>query len=312
MRIAIFGTGGVGGYFGGRLARAGQDVTFIARGAMLAALTKTGLRVDSIKGDFTLDHVAATDDPSSAGTMDVILVCVKAWQVPEAALAMQPMVGRDTIAIPLENGLEAPDQLAQVLGPEHAGGGLCGIVSFILAPGHIRHTGIDPFVNVGELDNRRSERIERLREAFQSAGVAADVPIDIHRSMWTKLLFIAVLSGIGSATRAPAGVWRTMPEPRALAEGAAREIVAVAAARGVTLAPDAAERTIERIDSLPADSTASMQRDMLEGKPSELDAQLGAVVRLGKAAGIPTPIFDTLYAALLPQERRARGERLPG
>lgn len=307
MRIAIFGTGGVGGYFGGRLAQAGEDVTFIARGTMLEALRARGLRVDSIKGDFRLDRVQATDDPSSVGAVDAILVCVKAWQVPDAAAAMRPMIGNGTIAIPLENGLEAPDQLAAALGREHAGGGLCGIVSFVVGPGHIQHAGVDPFVNFGELDNSRSERLERLRDAFQHAGVTADIPPDIHRSMWTKLLFIAVLSGVGSATRAPAGVWRAMPETRALAEGAAREIVSVATARGITLAPDAPQLMLSRIDALPPDSTASMQRDVLDGKPSELDAQLGAVVRLGRASGVPTPIFDTLYAALLPQERKARG-----
>src|SRR5258708_7667482 len=308
MRIAIFGTGGVGGYFGGRLAQSGEDVTFIARGAMLEALTQHGLRVDSIKGDFTVGRVRATDHPATVGQVDVVLVCVKAWQVPEAAAAMGPMIGPRTIAIPLENGLEAPEQLAAALGPDHAGGGLCGIVSFVVGPGHIRHAGVDPFVNFGELDNQRSERLEHLRDAFTRAGVPAEIPPDIHRSMWTKFLFIAVLSGVGSATRVPAAVWRTMAEPRALAEVALREIFAVAAARGITLAPDAAERMLERIDTLPPDSTASMQRDVLEGKPSELDAQVGAVVRLGRASGVPTPIFDTLYAALLPQERKARGE----
>lgn len=309
MRIAIFGTGGVGGYFGGRLAQAGEDVTFIARGAMLEALCTSGLRVDSIKGDFTVDRVHATHDPSSVAPVDAVLVCVKAWQVPEAAAAMRPMIEPGTIAIPLENGLEAPEQLAAALGREHAGGGLCGIVSFVAGPGHIRHAGIDPFVNFGELDNSHSERLERLRDAFQRAGVTADIPPDIHRSMWTKLLFIAVLSGVGSVTRVPAGVWRAMPETRSLAEGAAKEIVAIAAARGIMLAPDAAQVTLSRIDTLPPDSTASMQRDVLEGKPSELDAQLGAVVRLGRAAGVPTPIFDTLYAALLPQDRKAQGKR---
>jgi 2-dehydropantoate 2-reductase len=308
MRIAIFGSGGVGGYFGGRLAQSGADITFLARGSMLQALRTTGLRVDSVKGDFTLDKVSATDDPSAVGQVDVVLVCLKAWQIPEAAAAMRPMMGTDSIAIPLANGLEAPEQLAAALGREHAGGGLCGIVSFVVGPGHIRHAGVDPFVNFGELDNTVSARLERLRDAFARAGVTVDIPPDIHRSMWTKFLFIAVLSGVGSATRVPAGVWRAMPEPRALAEGAAGEIVAIAAARGITMAPDAVSRTLERIDSLPLDSTASMQRDVLEGKPSELDAQLGAVVRLGRATGVPTPVFSTLYAALLPQERRARGE----
>jgi 2-dehydropantoate 2-reductase len=308
MRIAIYGTGGVGGYFGGRLAQAGEDVTFIARGAMLEALVNRGLRVDSIKGDFHVGRVRATDQPATAGHVDVILVCVKAWQVPEAAALMAPMLGPDTIAIPLSNGLEGPEQLAAALGAEHAGGGLCGIVSFVVGPGHIKHAGVDPFANFGELDNRRSERLEHLRKSFVMAGIGAEVPPDIHRSMWTKFLFIATLSGLGSVTRVPAGIWRSMPEPRALAEGAIAEILAIAAARGITLAPDAGERTLERIDALPADSTASMQRDVLDGKPSELDAQLGAVVHMGHAAGIATPVFSTLYAALLPQERRVRNQ----
>src|SRR5258708_25518630 len=230
MRIAIVGTGGVGGYFGGRLAGSGQDVTFIARGAMLEALHADGLRVDSSKGDFRLDGVSATSDPATVGEVDVVLVCVKAWQVPGAASTMLPMIGPDTVVIPLENGLEAPEQLALVLGKEHAAGGLCGIFSFVVGPGHIRHAGVDPFVNFGELDNRRSERLERLRDAFSRAGVPAEIPPDIHRSMWTKFLFIAVLSGVGSATRVPAAVWRAMPEPRALAAGPPPELGAASAA----------------------------------------------------------------------------------
>ncbi len=308
MRIVIYGTGGVGGYFGGRLAAAGEDVTFIARGAMLEALVARGLRVDSIKGDFQVPRVRATGQPATAGHADVILVCVKAWQVPEAASHMAPMLGPDTVAVPLVNGLEAPEQLAAALGRDHAAGGLCGIVSFVAGPGHIKHAGIDPFANFGELDNRPSPRLERLREAFLRAGLGADIPPDIHRAMWTKFLFIATLSGLGSVTRVPAGVWRAMPEPRALAEGAISEILAIAAARGITLPPEARKVTLDRIDALPADSTASMQRDVLDGKPSELDAQLGAVVRMGRASGVATPVFSTLYAALLPQERRVRRE----
>jgi 2-dehydropantoate 2-reductase len=306
MRIAVFGTGGVGGYFGGRLAAAGEDVTFIARGAMLEALISRGLRVDSINGDFTVGRVRATNQPSTVGQVDAVLVCVKAWQVPEAATLIGPMIGPQTVAIPLENGLEAPEQLAAALGREHAAGGLCGIVSYVVGPGHIRHAGVDPFVNFGELDNRMTNRLVELRDTFERAGVKADIPPDIHRSMWSKFLFIAALSGVGAVARVPVSSWRDVPETRALAAGALREIIAVASARGITLAPDAVERTLERFDALPVDSTASMQRDVLEGKPSELDAQLGAVVRMGRASGVPTPIFDTLYAALLPQELKAR------
>ena len=154
MRIAIFGTGGVGGYFGGRLAQNGADVVFIARGEHLQAMRQHGLKIDSIKGDFVVHPIQATDDPEKIDPVDVVLVGVKAWQVSEAAQAMRPMVGPETFVVPLLNGVEAPTQLAEVLGAEHVVGGLCGCISFIAGPGHIRHVGADPFIHFGELDNR--------------------------------------------------------------------------------------------------------------------------------------------------------------
>jgi 2-dehydropantoate 2-reductase len=304
MRIAVIGAGGVGGYFGGRLAASGVDTTFIVRGATLEALRTRGLRVESVNGDFTLEHVKATDDPATTGIVDAVLVAVKAWQIPEAAEAMRPLVGAETIVVPLENGMEAPEQLARVLGEANVLGGLCGIVSYIVEPGHIRHAGIEPFVMFGPA----SPAAERLRDAFVAAGVKADIPPDITRSMWTKFLFIAPMSAIGAATRMPSGVWRAMPETRALVTAAVEEVLAVATARGVTLAEDALAATLARYDALAADATSSLQRDVMEGKPSELEAQLGAVVRMAAAAGVQVPVFTTLYRALLPQERRARGE----
>lgn len=306
-RIAVIGVGGVGGYFGGRLAQAGADVIFIARGATLDALRTRGLRVDSIAGDFHLDRVQATDDPSSIGSVDAVIIAVKTWQVPEVAEQIRPLIGPESFAVPFENGMDAPTQLAAVLGETHVLGGLCGIVAFIAAPGHIRHIGADPTCMFGELDNRRSARAERLLDAFSRAtGVHAEIPPDIHRSMWTKFLFIAPMSALGAATRVPVGVWRSMPETRALAEAATREVLALAHARGVALAPDAVERTMARFDGLPPESTSSLQRDVMDGKPSELDAQLGAVVRMGRELGVPTPVHEALYSTLLPQEERAR------
>jgi 2-dehydropantoate 2-reductase len=307
MRFAVIGAGGVGGFFGGKLAQAGADVTFIVRGATLEALRAHGLRVDSIKGDFVVPTVSATDDPASAGEVDVVLLAVKAWDIPAVLERIRPMIGKDTAVIPLENGLEAPEQIASVLGREHAMGGLCGIVSFIAAPGHIRHIGADPFVMFGELDNAASERVTRIRERMVAAGIVADVPPDIHRSMWTKFLFIAPLSGVGAVTRAPVGVWRTMPETRDMATRAVRELIAVANARGVQLDDNALEATLARYDGLTADATSSLQRDIMQGKPSELDAQLGAVVRMAAEAGVPAPVHEMIYHALLPQERMARG-----
>jgi 2-dehydropantoate 2-reductase len=308
MRIVVLGTGGVGGYFGGRLAQAGKDVTFIARGAMLDALRTRGLRVDSINGDFMLPSVNATDDPSSIGKADAVLVCVKSWQVREAVESIRPSIGDDTIIVPLENGMEAPDDIAAGAGREHAAGGLCGLVSFVVTPGHVRHISVDPFIAFGELDNRRTPRAERLLEAFTRSGLTAFIPPDIQRAMWMKFLFISTMSGIGSITRSPAGVWRAIPETRAMAEAALREVMSVATARGVALPDDALATVFQRIDGLTPDSTASLQRDIMDGKPSELDAQLGAVVRMGRANGAATPLFEFMYHALLPQERKARGE----
>ena len=311
MRIAVIGVGGVGGYFGGKLADGGADVVFIARGATLDALRTTGLRVDSIKGDFIIEHPNVTDDPATAGKVDAVLVTVKTWQVPAAAELIQPMIGDDTIVVPLENGIDAPEQLASVIGRDHVLGGLCGIVSFIAAPGHIRHVGADPFVMFGELDNRVSKRAERLRDACLSAGVQADIPPDIHHALWSKFVFIAPMSGIGAATRAPVGVWRSMLETRALAASAIREIVSVALAYGVDLGGESAvDRTLARFDGLPPDATSSLQRDLMEGRRSELDAQLGAVVRLGLAAGVATPVCEMLLALLLPQELASREKQL--
>jgi len=307
MKIAVIGAGGVGGYFGGKLASAGADVVFIVRGATLEAMRADGLRVDSIKGDFVIERPNATDDPASVGKVDAVFLAVKTWQIAGAAEQIKPMLGDDTMVIPLENGIDAPDQLAAILGSQHVLGGLCGIVSFIAVPGHIRHIGADPFVMFGELDNRRTARVEALRDECLRAGVKADIPSDIHHALWSKFVFIAPMSGIGAATRVPIGVWRVMPEPRDLATRAIREIVDVARARGVDLGGDAAvDRTLARFDGLPPESTSSLQRDIIDGKPSELDAQLGAVVRLGRETNVPTPVCETLLALLLPQEHRAR------
>ncbi|HEV8435876.1 MAG TPA: 2-dehydropantoate 2-reductase, partial [Thermoanaerobaculia bacterium] len=285
-----------------------EDVTFIARGATLDALRSTGIRVDSILGDIVLERVNATDSASEVGPVDAVLVAVKAWQVAAVAPSLKPLLGPETAVVPLENGIEVPDDLIRGLGPANVLGGLCAIVSFVVAPGHIRHAASDPIVAFGELDNRRSERAERLLLAMRNAGINADIPADIQRSLWTKFVFITPMSAIGAVTRVPIGVWRNVPETRELATNAVREVMTLAAAKGVTLAPDALELTMKRYDGLAPESTASMQRDVMDGRPSELEAQVGAVVRMGAALNVPTPINDVFYAALVPQERKARGE----
>src|SRR6266567_3274203 len=191
MRIAVFGSGGVGGYFTGRLALAGEDVTFLARGEHLQALRNTGLNVDSMDGNFLIHPAKATAEPREVGPVELVILGVKAWQVPEAARAMKPMVGPATTVLPLQNGVDATSQLTTELGHEPVIGGLCKIVSFVVGPGHIRHAGFEPSVVLGELDNRRTDRVEKIHAAFTHAGVKAAIAPDIHVALWTKFLFIA-------------------------------------------------------------------------------------------------------------------------
>ncbi len=308
MRIAVFGAGAVGGYFGGRLAQAGEEVVFIARGKTLEALRSRGLKVDSLKGDFVVSAAQATDDVTQVGPVDVVLVGVKAWQVSEAAQAMRPLVGPETCVVPLQNGVEAPDQLAEILGPQHVLGGLCAILSFVVEPGYIRHVGGEPYVAFGELDNRGSARAERLRQAFARAGVRVEIPSDIQAALWEKFLFITSWGGVGAVTRAPVGVLRSLPETRRMLEQAMREIFAVGRAHKIALPEDVVRKTMAVVDNLPPDGTASMQRDIMAGRPSELASQGGAVVRLGQDVGVATPVHAFIYHSLLPLELRARGQ----
>ena len=309
MKIAVYGAGAVGGYFGGRLAQAGQDVTFIARGAHLDALLQNGLRVKSLQGDFTLHRVKATVDPQTVGTVDLVLCCVKSWQVSTVAAAMQPLLGQQTVVIPLQNGVEAHTTLADVLGAERVLPGVCRLISMIEAPGQIGHTGAAPYLSFGEVDGRPSRRAEAIEQALAAApGFTVEVSRNILADLWKKFMLIAPWGGIGALTRSPIGVFRSIPETRDLLTGSVREVFAVARASKVDIAEDVVEGIIGFIDKLPPDGTASMQRDIMAGRPSELHEQSGAVVRFGAKAGVPTPINRFVYHSLLPLEQNARGE----
>ncbi len=308
MRIAVVGAGGVGGYFGGRLAQAGHRVAFVARGAHLEALRRDGLAVESVAGDFVVRPVEAAADPRDVGPVEAVLVGVKAWQVREAASALAPLLGPDTFVVPLQNGVEAADELAQVVGAPRVLGGLCRIMSYVAGPGRIRHAGIPPHIEFAEWDGRASARVAALREAFASAqGVAAVVPADVSVALWEKFLFIAPVSAVGAVTRRPVGAFRSVPPTAALLADAMQEVFTLARARGVALPDDAVTRTLAIVDAMPPEATASMQRDILEGRPSELEYQIGAVVRLAAPAGVPVPASAFLYASLLPSENHARG-----
>jgi len=307
LRFAIVGVGAVGGYFGGRLAGAGQSVTFIARGKTLRALHTDGLHIESPEGDVALSDIHATDQPSGVGPVDTIILGVKAWQVPEVAETLRPMVGPQTAILPLQNGVEAADQLSAALGGEHVLGGMCRIVAMKVEPNRIKHIGVEPFIAVGELDNRPSDRVAALVGALQNAGIAAKTPPDIHVSIWNKFLFIAAVSGVGAVTRVPLGVIRSVPETRELVVRAMHEVRAVAAAKGVSLADDVVDKTMAFLDGMLPESTTSMQRDIMEGLPSELEPIIGAVVRIGRDLGVATPVHQFIHAGLLPMEERARG-----
>ena len=309
MRIAIFGVGAVGGYFGGRLANAGHDVTFVARGETLSRLQTRGLEVTSAQGDFVIAHPKAVADPNEAGPVDVVLLAVKAQHVREAGRSLSSLIGPETVVIPLQNGIEAHGQLAEILGPEQVLGGLCKIFSTRLAPARIRHVGFPPVLIFGEFGQANSARVDRIRVALEStSGMNVVAPDDIEAALWEKFLFVTPLGGVGAVARAPVGVLREIPETRCMLRSAMEEIIAIARKRNVALGDDAPDRAFELIDGLPAEATASMQRDVMAGEPSELEYQTGTVVRYGEESGVPTPVNSGIYSALLPSELRASGK----
>jgi len=308
LRIAIFGAGGIGGYLGGRLSQAGEEVVMIARGEHLKAINGHGLRVDSIKGDFVATPSLTTDSPIEAGTVDAVIVGVKAWQVVDAAKAMRPMIGPETFVVPMQNGVEAPTQLASVLGEKPVIVGLGGLISYIVSPGHISHSGGEPFVEFGETDNSTTDRTQKLMHAFRNAGVQARIPSNIQAALWGKLAFMAANSGVGAITRVSSGQWRSLPGSWEMARSVVKEVLAVAEGHRVEMPKDAFTSAVSRLEGSPQNGTSSMQRDLMDGRPSELGVQNGGVVRLGLEVGVPTPMNSFIYNSLLPQEMRARGE----
>jgi len=235
-----------------------------------------------------------------------VILGVKTWQVAEVAPSLTPLLGADTAVLPLQNGVDAPRELSRALGAGHVLGGTCRVVARVAAPGRIEHIGVEPSIALGELDNRRSDRVVALAGAIERSGVATVIPADIHSAIWQKFLFIAAVSGVGAVARAPIGALRGISATRELLADAMREVERLAAATGVALAADLVERTMRFVDSLPAEATASMQRDIAEGRPSELEAINGAVVRLGQELGVAVPANRFIYAALAPAEAAAR------
>ena len=309
MRIAVFGAGGIGGYLGARLAQAGDEVVLIARGPHLAAIQEHGLFVESPTGDFHVTPSIATDRPEDVGVVDAVLLGVKAWDVRAAAEAIRPMIGSTTGVLTLQNGVEAPAEVAEVLGEEHVIIGIAIVRGLISGPGRIRHLGgVDPNLTLGEIDNRSSERVEHIRAALEKVNVTVNVSDDIHSSLWGKLAGAAAFGGVGAVVHVPLGDWRQIPQVRDMMERVVQEVVTVALARGVQPAQEIIDQWKAAIDALPQEYMASMHEDIVGGRPSELEYWNGSVVRLGREAGVSTPLNEFIYHCLLPQEMKARGQ----
>jgi 2-dehydropantoate 2-reductase len=275
MKIAVMGSGGVGGYYGGLLSRAGHDVTFIARGAHLGALRAHGLQVKSVHGDFSVAPVQATDTPAGVGPADLVLVCVKTPGTEEAAQAIRPLVGSATVVLSLQNGIDAAERIGAVVGMAHMLGGATWISSAIEAPGVIRQISAFRRIVLGELDGRITPRAQAVYEALRGTGVTVELSQDILQVLWTKFLFIAAISGVGSLTRLEIGDYRAVPETRALLISLMREVEAVARASGVTLGAGAVKEALSTVDNAAPHIKPSMQRDVKASRPSELKARRG-------------------------------------
>ncbi len=305
MKIAVIGTGGVGGYYGGLLAQQGHQVTFVARGAHLEAIRRDGLQVKSILGDFTIAPAQATDRPAEIGTVDLALFCVKTYSTDEAARSIQPIIGPQTAVLSLQNGVDAVERVGAILGMEHILGGATWLSSAIESPGVVKQVSQFRRIVFGELDGRITPRAQAILEAFQPTGITVELSQEIQKILWTKFVFIAAASGFGGLTRLPMGEYRAVPETRALIIRLMKEVEAVGNANGANLDADVVEKSLAFIDASAPHIRASMQLDVAAGRQFELEAMIGVISRKGREAGIPTPTADAIYAFLLPINVRA-------
>jgi 2-dehydropantoate 2-reductase len=307
MHVLIVGAGGVGGYFGAKLARAGTTVTFLARGAHLAAIQRDGLRVRSaVEGEWVVKPRAVADVRGEPPA-DAVLFCVKAFDTESAATAIKPAVGPDTAVVSLQNGVDNEDALERVLGPGHAVGGVAYVFATIEAPGVIAHR-LAGRVAFGELDGRPSPRLSRLHEAFVAAGVPSEVVGDIRRTLWEKYLMISAQAGMTGLTRAPIGVIRSVPESWAMYRAIVEELAALGRASGVQVGRESVQGVMRAAQGLAPEALSSLHHDLVQGKRLELEALHGHAVRLSEKLGVPTPMVLAVYAALKPHlDGRAAG-----
>jgi 2-dehydropantoate 2-reductase len=300
MRIAVVGAGGVGGGFGAALAKAGADVTFIARGAHLAAMKSAGLRIESPRGDTHLVPTQATDDPKTIGKVDFVLFCVKLWDVESAGEHIKPLVGPDTAVIPLQNGIDAADRLVPILGREAVMGGVAQISASIVEPGVIRQVGTFMRMIFGELDGTISQRAKDFLAMCQKAGFDATLSDQILTELWMKFALLATNASMTAVTRQPIGKLRDDPDVRAIFLSAIQEVIEVGRARNIALPADALSKVLDFIGHAPPAMKASMALDLERGNRLELPWLSGKVVELGRELGISTPTHGMLHALLKP------------
>jgi 2-dehydropantoate 2-reductase len=297
MRIAIVGSGGVGGYFGGRLAAAGADVVFLARGEQLEALRTNGLRIESPNGNLHLPHVAATGDASTVGAVDVVLFAVKLYDTESAIPLIPPLLGADTVVIPLQNGVESVEMLSRAVDRPHLAGGVSYVQASVAAPGVIRHITLDRLI-FGELDGVRTPRLERLFDVCRDAGISPTLSEQIEVEIWSKFVHLSVLSGMTAVTRSTVGPLRDDPEIFAMWQAGLVEAIAVARAKGVPLPRSLFEEVIALVQRVPAQARSSMLQDLERHRRLELPWLSGAVVRMGRALDVETPVHRFIATVL--------------
>ncbi len=300
MRVVVIGAGGTGGYFGGLLARAGDEVVFVARGTHLDAIRREGLTVRSRRaGTFTV-RAPAVATPDGLGPAEVVLFCVKAYDTPQAAELLRPLVGPGTVVLSVQNGIDNEQQIARIVGPSHVLAAVAQVSAVIEAPGVIAHTAGPGKLIFGEMEGGPTPRVERLREHLEGAGIVAEVRADMRTALWEKFIFICGLSGLTALTRLPVGPILADPEARAFLRETMAEVEAVARAEGVPVAPGYADRALGLMASLEPWTRGSLYYDLAAGRRLELETLNGTVVRLGRARGVPTPMNVAIYAALRP------------
>lgn len=307
MKIAIMGTGGVGGYYGALLAKAGRDVVFIARGPHLDAIRERGLQVRSVHGDFLVPRARATGEPATIGPVDLVIVATKTYHTDTAARAIKPLVGSDTTVVSLQNGVDAAERIGAVVGAEHLLGGVTWLSASIEAPGVIGQYSGYRRIALGEFDGRITPRLKAAHAAFDGTGATVEMVDSIAKVLWTKFVFIASVSVLGCLTRVSFGEYRSVPESREILIEAMKEVAAVAQARKTGLDADVVEKALALVDDSAPEIKPSMQRDVEGGKVSELESLVGSVVRFGTELGVPTPVMRQAYAILKPGQIKALG-----